>query len=200
MTIGMAVSVSSLQISVLFSIFNQYQRRSDSCSARVVGALLGSAAPAEDNSGSYQVRFSECFPVPHSEVGEQIAINSEYFKSQMELYKKSFSKDMVLLGWFSIQCAGALPRNTDSDAFAKNSDFIRDYFVRETAATGAPIVMFLNIVISADGNINYESLYCDAPRNIASTSANVTKSVLHSVPCSLSYGMAELFASTITMR
>lgn len=194
MTITMEVARASIQASVLFSIFHQYQRRSDSCSTRLVGALVGRVSVLEDNftSGSkFGIEFTSCFPVPHSEVGEEISINSEYFKNRLDLHKKGHGKDTVLLGWYSMQDANGLPKDPNTEAFAKNSEFIKDYFVREVSLSGVPAVAHLDVTLAGNGQLSYKV-----------TCSEVLKAVHHAgpkprfvlVPASLGYGMPELQA------
>ena len=204
----MSVSKVCIQTSVLFGIFAQYQRRAESCPVRLVGALLGSVSPVEEGmttgGNTFAIELYQCFPVPHSEVGDQISINSEYFRMRMSLHRKGYGKDVVLLGWYSIQMEGELPKNTDEAAFSKNAEFIRDYFARETGATGAPLAVYLAITIGKDGRIRHEAFSCEAIKLSASNSGMLqsaaTRSFLTKVPCELAYGMPELFTLDVVTK
>lgn len=194
MTITMEVARASIQASVLFSIFHQYQRRSDSCSTRLVGALVGRVSALEDNftSGSkLGIEFTSCFPVPHSEVGEEISINSEYFRNRLDLHKKGHGRDTVLLGWYSMQDSNGLPKNTNTEAFSKNSEFIKDYFVREASLSGVPVVAHLNVTLADNGQLLYEVACSEAPKAVHHAGS---KPHFVSVPAVVGYGMPELQA------
>lgn len=194
MTVTMEVAKVCIQSSVLCSIFHQYQRRSDSCSTRLVGALVGRASTLEDNftgGSKFGIEFTNCFPVPHSEVGEEISINSEYFRSRLELHKKSHGKDRVFLGWYSMQDANGLPKNTNAAAFLKNSEFIRDYFVREASLSGAPIVANLTVTLASDGHLTYEVACGETPKMVHHAGL---KPQFAPVSIEIGYGMPELQA------
>jgi translation initiation factor 3 subunit F len=130
--------------SVLFAIGEIYQRRSDQSTSRVVGALFGQVQ-AEDDSSSTKINVRHCFAVPHSEVGDQISINSEYYKLRSELHRKCYGKDSLIVGWFSIAEEGA-------KVSEKNTEFINDSFGREVVASSAlPLNVHLSLTIGASG-------------------------------------------------
>lgn len=117
--------------SVLFSIGEIYQRRNDLSPSRVVGALFGQVQAEEGNGeGSLKINVRHCFAVPHSEVGDQISINSEYYKIRNELHRKCYGKDTVIVGWFSIAGEEAV-------VSGKNTEFINESFGREVLASSA---------------------------------------------------------------
>ena len=55
-----------IQPSAIFSIFDQFQRRSELCSGRLIGAIFGT----RDEEGL--VTVSQAFPIPHSEINDQV--------------------------------------------------------------------------------------------------------------------------------
>ena len=57
-----------IQPSVIFSIFDQFQRRSELCTGRLIGAIFGTR---EEDSEDL-VTVSQAFPIPHSEVNDQV--------------------------------------------------------------------------------------------------------------------------------
>lgn len=129
--------------SVLFAIGEIYQRRSDQSTSRVVGALFGQVQ-AEDGT-SVKINVRHCFAVPHSEVGDQISINSEYYKLRSELHRKCYGKDSLIVGWFSIAEEGA-------KVSEKNTEFINDSFGREVVASSASqLNVHLALAIGAAG-------------------------------------------------
>lgn len=188
-----------IQTATLLSIFEQYQRRSENCPVRLVGAILGSVSsiagePAAVVSGHLQfvVEIRHAFPVPHSEFGDQVSINSEYYRSRMELHRKCYGRDSALLGWYSIQQENAtLPKNMDAITFSKNGEFIRDSFARETGSTGAPVTFNLAITITKAGKIDYNVLRCDSIT--ARTQPLSGRAAPTIVPCQLTFGMPELY-------
>lgn len=59
-----------IQPSAIFSIFEQFQRRSELCSGRLVGAIFGT----RNEDGDGKVTISQAFPIPHSEINDQVQI------------------------------------------------------------------------------------------------------------------------------
>ena len=57
-----------IQPSAIFSIFDQFQRRSELCTGRLIGAIFGTRE--EDSEGLITV--SQAFPIPHSEINDQV--------------------------------------------------------------------------------------------------------------------------------
>ena len=58
-----------IQASAIFSIFDQFQRRSELCTGRLIGAIFGTRE--EDSDGL--ITISQAFPIPHSEVNDQVS-------------------------------------------------------------------------------------------------------------------------------
>lgn len=197
-----------LQNAALLSIFEQYQRRSESSPSRLVGVLLGAALPnVEADVGGASVSKSfplgrsstvpqyiaearHCFPVPHSEVGEQVSINVEYLRSRMELHRKCYGKESSILGWFCISHDDYLPKDLDRASFEKNESFIREFFSREVGLSGAPVSLQLSIRMHSDGAISYEAIYGDVKN-----SDGLSK---HAVPVEIAFGLPDLYAGKIS--
>jgi len=57
----------SVQPSALFSIFDQFQRRSELCTGRMIGAIFG-----ERTEEAQSAVISQAFPIPHSEINDQV--------------------------------------------------------------------------------------------------------------------------------
>lgn len=153
--------------SVLFSIGEIYQRRTESGPTRIVGALFGSSQMGSGSSA--QIQINHCFVVPHSEVADQISINSEYYKQRTELHKKCYGNQSMIVGWFSV--------SQDSVIISeKNTTFIGESFGREVAvSSNSCISVHLDLVISANGlihrtlsiaNLSTKSTHSDAPYNV----------------------------------
>jgi len=153
----------NLQSAAFFSILEQYQRRNENSPSRLLGVILGSVAPlkVEEGSVSLQADIRHCYPVPHSEVAEQVSINSELLHTRLDLHRKCYSRDSALLGWYAIRfeanvnaAHSSAKQAVDDAAYARNTDFIRDYFVREVATAGAPMAINLSILIGKDGQLS----------------------------------------------
>lgn len=189
-----------LQSAAIFSIFEQYQRRSDTCPVRLVGAILGSVAPlAEEPSASgtaprLVAEVRHCFPIPHSEVGDQVSINSDYYRSRIDLHRKCYTRDSALLGWYSIQQQGVLPKNMDEAVFARNAEFIGDSFARETGSAGAPVTLHLEVAIAADGAISYRVSCCDSIT--ARSQSAVPRVPATPIASEIAFGVPELYSRT----
>jgi hypothetical protein len=69
------VKTVKIQASAIFSIFDQFQRRSELCSGRLIGAIFGTRQ--EDSEGL--ITISQAFPIPHSEVNDQVIKMSWFF-------------------------------------------------------------------------------------------------------------------------
>lgn len=78
---------------VLFNVLDHYIRRTES-SQRVIGTLLG----RHTSSGTVYVTNS--FPLPHSENGDEVAVDSEYFKKMYDLQRRVTASE-ELVGWYA---------------------------------------------------------------------------------------------------
>lgn len=163
MTPSASVKISP---SVLFSIGEIYQRRSESSGTRAIGAILGQTTSSPD--GQLQVQINHCFVVPHSEVGDQISINSDYYKQRAELHRKGFGKLSVLVGWFSMQ-------NETDEISEKNTLFINESFSREVfSSSSCPVSVHLSLNISKDGLIRREVSYTESNSKSVNPSSKVS--------------------------
>ena len=63
------VKAVRVQASAIFSIFDLFQRRSELCTGRLIGAIFGTRG--EDSDGLITV--SQAFPIPHSEINDQVS-------------------------------------------------------------------------------------------------------------------------------
>lgn len=77
---------------VLFSIIDHYSRREDG-QDRVIGTLLGT-------TNGNQIEVCSCFPVPHTETEEQVAVNTDFHATMLQLHQRVHSKHSVV-GWYS---------------------------------------------------------------------------------------------------
>jgi len=78
---------------VLFSIVDHYSRREEEQN-RVIGTLLGTI---DDEK---KVTVCSCFPVPHTETEEQVAVNTDFHATMLQLHQRVFPKQQVV-GWYS---------------------------------------------------------------------------------------------------
>ena len=78
---------------VLFSIVDHYSRR-DEEQNRGIGTLLGMV---DDDK---KVTVCSCFPVPHTETEEQVAVNTDFHATMLQLHQRVFPKQQVV-GWYS---------------------------------------------------------------------------------------------------
>jgi translation initiation factor 3 subunit F len=76
---------------VFFQIVDTYERRPEN-SHRVIGTLLGTAV----ENGVVEVK--NCFCVPHSESGEEVALELDFAKDLYDLHQKVHNK-------FNIDCS-----------------------------------------------------------------------------------------------
>ncbi len=130
--------------SVLFAIGQFFQRRSEGSPSRIIGALL-----SKTDSGTVNPHVCQCFVVPHSEVGDQISINIEYYKQLSELQSKAYCKKLTVVGWFSVFYETA-------EISAKNTEFINDSFCKEILSHGIfNECLHLSLILSPNGSAQY---------------------------------------------
>lgn len=77
---------------VLFSIIDHYSRREEG-QERVIGTLLGTEV-----NGVTEI--CSCFPVPHTETEEQVAVNTDFHATMLQLHQRVHPKHRVI-GWYS---------------------------------------------------------------------------------------------------
>lgn len=72
-------STASLSPACLFSIFDQFQRRSELCTGRLIGAIYGNRQEVVSNNHQAslpvgeeleKVSILQAFPIPHSELND----------------------------------------------------------------------------------------------------------------------------------
>ncbi len=111
---------------VLFNVLDHYIRRTDG-KRRVIGTLLGRFT----SSGGVEVRTS--FPLPHSESGEDIAVDTDYHKTMYELHRRVNATE-ELVGWY------ATGLETDL-----NSVIVHEFYGRECAT---PVHLLVDATLS----------------------------------------------------
>jgi translation initiation factor 3 subunit F len=77
---------------VVLSILDHYKRRNQD-QTRVVGTLLG------ERQGR-TVFIKNCFPVPHIEGDDQVAVDMDYHKNMLNLHQR-VQPNEVVVGWYS---------------------------------------------------------------------------------------------------
>jgi translation initiation factor 3 subunit F len=97
---------------VYFGILDHYSRRLGG-QHRVIGTLLGTV-----NGGKIEV--TNCFPVPHNETDEQVAVDMDYHRSMYELHRQVNPKE-VIVGWYAT-----------GNEITEHSVLIHEFYSRET--------------------------------------------------------------------
>jgi len=108
---GLEPSVKILPV-VYFGILDHFSRRLVG-QHRVIGTLLGTV------NGS-AIEVTNCFPVPHNETDEQVAVDMDYHKSMFLLHRQVNPKE-VIVGWYA---TGA--------EITEHSVLIHEFYSRET--------------------------------------------------------------------
>lgn len=87
--------VREVQVSpvVLFNVLDHFIRRTEG-KKRVIGTLLGRF------STSGTVHVTDSFPLPHSESGDEVAVDTDYHKNMYDLHKRVNSTE-ELVGWYA---------------------------------------------------------------------------------------------------
>lgn len=99
---------------VLLSVLDHHSRRPVG-QRRVIGTLMGSLGTGK------VLHVTSCFPVPHAEEGGDVAVNTDFHRTMLELNQKVSNDDVV--GWY------ATGGETDSDSMV-----IHEFYGRECAA------------------------------------------------------------------
>jgi len=113
---------------VLFSIVDTYEHRNEN-QERVIGTLLGSF-----DVGKGAVEVTNCFCVPHTETGDEVAVDLDYARATTDLYKKVNSNEAVV-GWFA----------TGPDVTGL-STLIHHYYQREAKNPAVHVTIDTNLV------------------------------------------------------
>ena len=103
--------VVRLHLVILASVVDSYEGRNEGA-ARVIGTLLGTVE-------KHSVEVTNCFPVPHNESEDEVAVDMEFAKNMYELHKK-VSPNELILGWYA----------TGHD-ITEHSVLIHEYYSRE---------------------------------------------------------------------
>lgn len=75
-----SATAARLSPSLVFSLLDQFQRRSELCTGRLIGAIYGSRVEEE---GVETVTVKQAFPIPHSEVNEQVRALANWRNGEM---------------------------------------------------------------------------------------------------------------------
>lgn len=151
------ISSVCIKPAAIYSIFDQFQRRNELCTGRLIGAIFGTRQEEEG-----EILVSQAFPIPHSEINDQVNINSEYYKSRSELIKTCYGRSQYILGWYSIALEEGSQVQTENLNFSITSSFIHDVFSKEVIKSSpvnlAAAAVHLEILIGTDGQIKYSAL------------------------------------------
>ncbi|KAK9723011.1 hypothetical protein K7432_002261 [Basidiobolus ranarum] len=152
---------------VFFSILDHYLRRNEN-QDRVIGTLLG--VRSEDGS---EVQIRNCFPVPHDETQDQVAVDMEYHRTMYELHQRVNPKE-VIVGWYAT--GGALN---------SYSALIQDFYSRE-------VTPFQAVHLTMDTNLTNDNLgvqaFTSSPIGVDAKAENC---MFLPVPCEIKYGDSE---------
>lgn len=113
---------------VLFNVLDHYIRRTEG-KKRVIGTLLG----RHTTSGTVYV--TDSFPLPHSEVGDEVAVDAEYHKKMYDLERRVTGSE-ELVGWYAT--------GTDTDI---KSVIIHEFYGRECVN---PVHLLVDAELSSD--------------------------------------------------
>eukprot|EP00123_Amoebidium_parasiticum_P006611 comp17524_c1_seq1/m.17071 comp17524_c1_seq1/g.17071 ORF comp17524_c1_seq1/g.17071 comp17524_c1_seq1/m.17071 type:complete len:283 (-) comp17524_c1_seq1:374-1222(-) len=148
---------------VLFAIADHYARREEG-QHRVIGTLLGVARDGE-------VEIRNCFPVPHNETADQVAMNMEFQRTMFELHQKVNQKEAIV-GWYAT-----------GTEITEHSVLIHEFYGREA---DNPIHLTFNCDVTK-GAFGFQA-YVSSPLGIANRSPGT---VFVPVQAELAYSEAE---------
>ncbi|CAH1757796.1 14175_t:CDS:2 [Entrophospora sp. SA101] len=155
---------------VFFSILDHYLRRQRE-QHRVIGTLLG----VRNEDGS-EVEVRNCFPVPHNETLNQVAVDMEYHQNMFELHKKVNAKE-VIVGWYA----------TGSNLNQWNA-LIHDFYSKEVSVPFQAIHLTMDTDIKNEEKLLGVKTYVSAPIGISAKPENC---LFLPVPCDVKYFDAE---------
>ncbi|KNC78751.1 hypothetical protein SARC_08832 [Sphaeroforma arctica JP610] len=130
---------------VLFSIVDHFMRR-DAGQGRVIGTLLG-------HTEEGVVHVTNCFPVPHGETEDQVAVNMEFHQTMFQLHQKVNPREQIV-GWYAT-----------GNTISSHSVLIHEFYGRETRS---PVHLTLNTELKSGDPLAvkcYSSSPIGAPNN-----------------------------------
>lgn len=152
---------------VLFTIIDHFLRRDDD-QVGVIGTLLGTRS--EDGS---ELEIRNCFPVPHTESDDQVAVDMEFHRNMFELHNR-VNPDEVIVGWYAT-----------GTQLSKHSPLIQDYYSREAAP-------FQAVHLTVDANLTGDHLgvraFVSSPVGLMGKPENC---LFLPIPCEMKYHDAE---------
>lgn len=113
-------------------IIDHYMRRPEG-QDKVIGTLMGMRSPAGEI-----IEIRNCFPVPHSETDDSVAIDMVFHKTMVELHKR-VCPDEAVVGWYAT-----------GSAITDHSLLIHDFFGGQS--TGHPVLVTLDTQLG-DGHM-----------------------------------------------
>lgn len=129
-------TVVKLHPVVIFQILDRYVRRNDG-QERVIGTLFGRLE--NTSSTSRVLTITQCFPVPHLEQGEIVAVDTEYHANMSKLYSKMSNGQESIVGWYSTalgqQQQGeeetSISSSSESVSINEHSCIIHEFYAKE---------------------------------------------------------------------
>ena len=113
---------------VLLNVLDHFIRRKEE-KKRVIGTLLG-----RFSTGGI-VEITDSFPLPHSENGDEVLVDTEYHKSMFDLYNRVNATE-ELVGWYAT--------GTETDL---KSVIIHEFYARECVN---PVHLLIDAELSSD--------------------------------------------------
>lgn len=121
---------------VLFHVLDHHTRRQED-DGRVIGTLLG----RRDGS---TVEITNCFSVPHAEVGDEVAIGKDFNKRMLNLHLRSNRRETVV-GWYASAATGEGAPELITDT----SSLIHEFYASETDE-GDPVHLVVDTRLMTD--------------------------------------------------
>jgi len=102
---------------VLFSILDHFMRRNEG-QVRVIGTLLGSIS----DSGTVEIK--NCFPVPHKEEDNQVAVGRDFNEQMLDLHQRVNPREEIV-GWYATS-------TQDGEVITDSSALIHEFYSTQT--------------------------------------------------------------------
>merc|ERR1711998_286901 len=118
-----AIGHCKVHPSVIFTILDHHSRRKEG-QERVIGTVLGT-----HNEGTFEI--TNCFPVPHNENEETVAVDMEFHHNMYKLHKQVNNREEIV-GWYAT-----------GNSISEHSAVIHEFYGRE----GAPVHLLVDATI-----------------------------------------------------
>jgi translation initiation factor 3 subunit F len=141
-----AVNCAVVHPLVLLSVLDHHTRRQEGA-GRVIGTLLG-------RRDGEKVEVTNCFPIPHAERDEEVAIGKDFNRQMLALHLRCNPNETVV-GWYATAFHGKDQAEDEPSSFSSITDIsalIHDFYANECdeSVIESPIHLFVDTSLVSD--------------------------------------------------